>query len=78
LVWLAIIGVLNAIIGLYYYLTVLKIVYLHRSPDEDRPIAVGLPYTIALGTCVAFILIIGVLSGPWIERALAVAASLIG
>jgi NADH-quinone oxidoreductase subunit N len=76
LVWLAFIGVLNAIIGLYYYLTVLKVVYLHRSPDEDKPIAIGLPYTIALGTCVAFILVIGVLSGPWIARAMAVATSL--
>jgi NADH-quinone oxidoreductase subunit N len=76
LIWLAVIGVLNAIIGLYYYLIVLKVVYLHRSPDEDKPIAVGVPYTIALGTCVAFILAIGVISGPWIERALAVATSL--
>jgi len=76
LIWLAVIGVLNAIIGLYYYLTVLKVVYLHRSPDEDKPIAVGVPYAIALGTCVVFILFIGVISGPWIDRALAVAASL--
>ncbi|HMK08128.1 MAG TPA: NADH-quinone oxidoreductase subunit N [Anaerolineales bacterium] len=76
LTWLAFIGVINAIIGLYYYMTVLKVVYLHRSPDEDKPIAVGLPYTIALGTCVGFILLIGVASAPWLERALAVAASL--
>ena len=76
LIWLAVIGVLNAIIGLYYYLTVLKVVYLHRSPDEDKPIAIGAPYAIALGTCVVFILAIGVISGPWIESALAVATSL--
>src|SRR3989338_8420617 len=31
LIWLAIIGVLNAIVGLYYYLTVLKVAYLFRS-----------------------------------------------
>ncbi len=76
LIWLAVVGVLNAIVGLYYYLTVLKVVYLYRSPDEDKPIAVGVPYAIALGTCVVFILVIGVISGPWIDRALAVATSL--
>ena len=38
--------------------------------------AVGVPYAIALGTCVVFILFIGVISGPWIDRALAVASSL--
>ena len=76
LIWLAVIGVLNAIIGLYYYLTVLKVVYLYRSPDEDKPIAVGTPYAIALGACVGLILFIGVVSGPWLDRALAVASSL--
>ena len=43
MVWLAVIGVLNSIIGLYYYLTVLKVVYLYRSEDEEKPIAVDPP-----------------------------------
>ncbi|HSR46553.1 MAG TPA: proton-conducting transporter membrane subunit, partial [Anaerolineales bacterium] len=76
LVWLAVIGVLNAIIGLYYYMTVLKVVYLHRSPDEDKPIPVTRPYAVALVACMALIVGIGVLSGPWLERAVAVAGSL--
>ncbi len=38
LIWLAFVGVINAIIGLYYYLTVLKVVYLYRSEHEDRPV----------------------------------------
>jgi NADH-quinone oxidoreductase subunit N len=41
LVWLAFVGVLNSIIGLYYYLTVLKYVYLYRSDDEEKPLNIS-------------------------------------
>lgn len=74
-IWLAFAGVLNAIIGLYYYLIVLKVVYLYRSEDEDKPILVPRPYGIALGLCVAGILLIGVFSGPWLDWALRASAS---
>ena len=37
LIWLAVIGVFNSIIGLYYYLTVLKYVYLYPPPEEVKP-----------------------------------------
>ncbi len=67
LIWLAFVGILNAIIGLYYYLTVLKVVYLYRSEDEDKPIRVPRPHAIALAACVGAILIVGILSGPWLE-----------
>ena len=76
LTWLAFVGVLNAIIGLYYYLIVLKVVYLHRSPDEDKPIPVPRTYAVALTACVALILLIGIASAPWLERASAMALSL--
>jgi NADH-quinone oxidoreductase subunit N len=33
--WLAAIGILNAFIALYYYLSVAKVMYLYRSEDED-------------------------------------------
>ena len=41
LTWLAILGVLNAIVALYYYLVVIKVMYVDRSPDEDKPIPVS-------------------------------------
>ncbi|MDD9956944.1 MAG: NADH-quinone oxidoreductase subunit N [Anaerolineaceae bacterium] len=41
LTWLAIVGVLNAIIALYYYLIVIKVMYVDRSADEDQPIALS-------------------------------------
>ena len=35
-VWLVIVGILNSIIGVYYYLNVLKYVYLYRMPNQDE------------------------------------------
>ncbi|MGD2253108.1 MAG: NADH-quinone oxidoreductase subunit N [Anaerolineales bacterium] len=75
LIWLAFVGVLNSIVGLYYYLVVLKVVYLYRSEDEDKPIRVPTSYALALMGCVAAIIIIGVLSGPWLNWSLEAAGS---
>jgi NADH-quinone oxidoreductase subunit N len=76
LVWLAFIGVLNSIIGLYYYLTVLKYVYLFRSDDEDKPLAISRPYAIALTILVLGIILVGTLFGPWFNLSTKIAASL--
>ena len=76
LIWLAFVGVINAIIGLYYYLTVLKVVYLYRSEHEDRPVAVPRTYALALIVCVLAILLIGTLSAPWLGWAGQAASSL--
>lgn len=75
MIWLAVIGVLNAIVGLYYYLIVLKYVYLYRSEDEDKPIPVPRPYAIALGVTVFGVILLGTLSGPWFEWALSAAGN---
>ncbi len=76
LIWLAFVGVLNSIVGLYYYLTVLKVVYLYRSEDEDIPVPVSRPYGTALTLCVVAILVIGIASGPWLDWSLGLARSL--
>jgi len=76
LVWLAVLGVLNAIIGLYYYLTVLKVVYLYRSEHEDKPIALAPPQALALGICVLGIILVGTVSAPWLTWAVQAAGSL--
>jgi NADH-quinone oxidoreductase subunit N len=65
MVWLAFIGVINSIVGLYYYLTVLKHVYLFRSDDESKPLAISRPYSIALSILVIGIILVGTLFGPW-------------
>jgi NADH-quinone oxidoreductase subunit N len=77
--WLAIVGVLNSIIGLYYYLNVLKAVYLYRMEAQDEsahPVQVSTPVTIALVVLVAGILLLGTLFGPWFGLASQAAAAL--
>ncbi len=76
LVWLAIVGVLNSIIGLYYYLTILKVVYLHRSERDAVPVPVSRPAALVLVTCIGAILLLGVFSAPWLDWALRAAGSL--
>jgi len=78
-VWLAVVGVLNSIIGLYYYMTVLKYVYLYRMENEDEekhPIPISRPYAIALTTLTIGIILVGVLFSPWFGLASSSAANL--
>ena len=76
LVWLAIVGVLNSIVGLYYYLVVLKVVYLFRSEEEDKPVPLTRTYAIALTILVAGIIMLGTLFGPWADWSARAAAVL--
>ena len=76
LVWLAFVGVLNSIVGLYYYLTVLKYVYLFRSDDENKPLEISRPYSIALTILILGIILVGTLFGPWFNISTQIAASL--
>jgi len=67
-VWLVIVGILNSIIGVYYYLNVLKYVYLYRMPGEDEeqhPVPLTRPYTIALVMLVVGVVLIGTVFAPW-------------
>lgn len=76
LIWLAFVGVLNSIIGLYYYLIVLKVVYLYRSEDDNLPVQVPRPYAVALAACTLLILVIGIVSAPWLDWSIGAASSL--
>jgi NADH-quinone oxidoreductase subunit N len=69
LIWLAVVGVINSIIGLYYYLTVLKIVYLYRSEGDEVPLEVSRSSWFALGLLVFAILLIGTVFAPWFNWA---------
>jgi NADH-quinone oxidoreductase subunit N len=65
MVWLAVVGVLNSIVGLYYYLTVLKVVYLYRSEDEDKPLVINRTHLIAFSVLTFGILLLGIVIAPW-------------
>jgi NADH-quinone oxidoreductase subunit N len=76
LIWLAYVGVLNSIVGLYYYLTVLKYVYLFRSDDEDKPLNISRPYAIALSILIFGIILVGTIFGPWFNLSTQIASAL--
>jgi len=66
--WLVIVGIINSIIGVYYYLNVLKYVYLYRLPGEDEeqhPIPLTQPYMIALVILVIGVIVLGTVFGPF-------------
>ncbi|MEM5773735.1 MAG: proton-conducting transporter membrane subunit, partial [Anaerolineaceae bacterium] len=77
MVWLAAVGAANAIVGLYYYLNILKVIYLYRSEDEVKAMPVHRSSAVALAICVAGILVLGVVLAPWFNGASSAAISLI-
>ena len=67
-IWLVILGILNSVIGVYYYLNALKYVYLYRMPNEDEenhPVLLTRPYAIALAVLAIGVILIGVVFAPW-------------
>lgn len=77
LIWLAVVGVINSIIGLYYYLSVLKVVYLYRSEDEDIPIPIPRSYKISLAILTVGIILLGTIIAPWFSLSNMAAAAII-
>jgi len=74
---LAIIGVLNAIVALYYYLVVIKVMYVNRSEDENKPVPVSRPYVWVLAITAIALLLLGTIAvQPVFEWALRSAGSL--
>lgn len=74
--WLAIIGVLNAIVGLYYYLMVIKVIYVDRHPDDDQPILLTTPAGAMLAITTIGVIILGVIPQPFFNWALESATNL--
>ncbi|MBX3048544.1 MAG: NADH-quinone oxidoreductase subunit N [Anaerolineales bacterium] len=64
LIWLAVVGVLNSIVGLYYYLIVLKVAYLDE-PKGEAVIAPSRPQAATLVVSIVLVLILGVVIAPW-------------
>jgi len=66
--WLVILGILNSVVGAYYYLNALKYVYLYRMPNEDEenhPVPLSRPYLIALVVLTIAVILIGTVFAPW-------------
>lgn len=74
--WLAIVGIINSVFALYYYLVVMKVVYLDRSEGDEQPLKVAAYQRLALLVCVAGVIIAGVFFTPFFELSRTAAAAL--
>ncbi len=59
LVGLALIAVTNAIIALYYYLVIIKVMYVDVGPDDDKPIVIPRVYGWSLGITALIVILLG-------------------
>ncbi|MBZ0305532.1 MAG: NADH-quinone oxidoreductase subunit N, partial [Anaerolineae bacterium] len=70
LILLAMIGVLNSIVALYYYLVIIKVMFVDPSPDEDKEIPMPANYAWVLGAASVAVILLGtVLASPVIDWA---------
>jgi NADH-quinone oxidoreductase subunit N len=77
--WLVVVGILNSILGVYYYLNAMKYVYLYRMPNEDEenhPIPLSRSYAIALAVLTIGVILIGTVFAPWFSWSSAAALNL--
>jgi NADH-quinone oxidoreductase subunit N len=65
---LAVIGVVNAAIGAYYYLRIVVVMYLRSPQGEPLSPRAGWPTVLAVGTCASLSLLLGLFPDP-INRA---------
>jgi NADH-quinone oxidoreductase subunit N len=61
--WLAIVAVLFSLVGAYYYLRIIKLMYFDQATDRNRIVASG-DMRVALSLNGIAILVLGLLPGP--------------
>ena len=66
--WLAVMGVLNSVISAYYYMRVVKVLYLSPALSEEK-ILVGPPVRLAVGATALAVIFFGVAPSPLLEFA---------
>lgn len=74
--WLALAGVINSVISAYYYLNIVRKMYLDPPPSEE-PIGPGMPMKFAVGITFAATLFFGIYPTPLIQLARAAAEVLL-
>lgn len=65
MVWLAVLGIINSVIALYYYLKVMKTMYVDPPASEKHFEKFPLCWSLALAFCIIGIIVLGVVYSPW-------------
>ena len=68
LLWLAVVGVINSVVSAYYYLRIVRVMYLEPAPSEER-VPSSHAFRAALGVSTLGILVIGIVPGPLMRLA---------
>jgi NADH-quinone oxidoreductase subunit N len=75
LTWLAIVGVLNSVVGLYYYLMVLRVIYQHPIDESLFFPETSSGWKVSMIVACAGILLLGTLAAPWYNLAVTAASA---
>ena len=68
-IWLAIAAVVNSAIALYYYMNIVRLMYL-QAPERRQPLVAAAPVRLALAGCVTATVWLGLFPGPllvWLQ-----------
>jgi len=66
LTWLAVAGILNMVVSLYYYVAVVAEMYLHKV-EQETPLPGGWGFSLSLGISLLGTLVLGVLPNPTVR-----------
>jgi proton-translocating NADH-quinone oxidoreductase chain N len=77
LIWLAVFAVINSAVSLYYYLRVIRAMYVDDPAPDAEPIEVESGIRLAITICLLAVLAIGFYPQPFVDIAMTAARSLI-
>lgn len=73
LAWLAVVGIINSLVAVYYYLVVVKVIYFDEADEAIQPVPVNMTYGWALALNAVMVILLGtVLVNPvynWAQTA---------
>ncbi len=60
-------GAINSVVALYYYLTVLRIIFQPDTVEDERPVRIAWSWKLALTICTLAVVLLGVWMAPVLE-----------
>jgi NADH-quinone oxidoreductase subunit N len=75
LLWLVLLAIVTSVVSLYYYLRVLKQVYVSSAPESVEPVAASSLTLVAIWTIAGLVILLGCAPNlllSWIERSIAI------
>lgn len=65
--WLALAGVINSVISVYYYFNIVRLMFFQQGSDATRAVQQTGSLRLVWAVCVAMVFVIGILPQPFIE-----------